>query len=264
MALYSKFTKDSVNRVAVFLYLYLIVMTSNIMNSHSLPISSGLEVKTPWWCKPCHTEHRTRHSRAINEELRTQFAVAKSNFGTMILPYLNQIHAKVGNVTKKQLTKIKWLPRKKFFQLLKKNNEKILPELLYQIEVYLLTIDKLSQMEIRTHDGFFNPKERDGIMERLKCDLMLLQGETIQQIAEKRQKITKKVPLNLVDKKIPKVVNHLVEGLIKDYSIIMKYSDFIDKCYNKIFEHPKSERAINSDKPKRRRKVKKVTKTNTS
>ncbi|KAK4882189.1 hypothetical protein RN001_005508 [Aquatica leii] len=125
------------------------------------------------------------------------------NFRHIVSPYLKQIRVKIGNVRKKQFTENLWLPGKQFFRSLKNNKKQILTKLLYQIQVYAITIDRLSKMDIHSQDATFNLKERNKIMSQVKADLNLLRCETQQQIAEKRQVIRKKVPLNLVDQEIP-------------------------------------------------------------
>lgn len=215
------------------------IMFCLISASHSAPISSD-----PWWCQPCKMQHRTRHSRAINELVKNQFNAALVNYRNIISKYIEQIHAKlqIDNITKKQIKKNNWLPRKKFFRSLQKDNEKILPELLYQIQVYAVTFEKLSRMEIRSADALFNMKERKNVLRRVKSDINLLRCETEYQIRERQLVITKKVPVNLVDSKIPDSVGHLTEGLLKDYSILKDYHNFLKKCYNKIFGKTKKNR----------------------
>lgn len=225
-------SQDSVNQAAVTRYLYVIIMAICIVCSHPHPVST--KSATPWWCQPCQNQHKTRHSRAINEILKDQFNVAIVNYENMVSPYVKQIHKKIGYI-KEQFSKHKWLPRKKFYQSLRKDNVKILPELLYQLQIFAVTIERLSNMEIQSQDSSFDTEQRASAMLRVKVDLNSLRCETEDEIFAKRQTVVKSVPSNLVDENIPEVVYHLTEGLIKDYSILENYHKFLKKSRAKIF-----------------------------
>ncbi|KAB0799013.1 hypothetical protein PPYR_06893 [Photinus pyralis] len=245
-------SQDSVNQAAVSRYLYVIIMTTCIVYSHSNPITT--KPRTPWWCQPCQNQHKTRHSRAINEILKDQFNVAIINYQNYVSPYVKQIHKKIGFI-KEQFSKHKWLPRKKFYQSLRRDNVKILPELLYQLQTFAVTIERLSSMDIQTQDSTFDAAQRASAMQLVKRDLDALRCDTEDEITAKRQTIVKTVDPHLADGTIPEVVHHLTEGLIQDYSILENYLKFLKKSRARIFGGQKKKanrRKNNSIKPRKK------------
>ncbi|KAF2884444.1 hypothetical protein ILUMI_21728 [Ignelater luminosus] len=227
-------TKVTISQVTL---LSLVVLMGGYFFSpcYGIPVKIETSNDEPWWCQPCSQEHKTRHSRGINEPLKTQLSAAIGNYDGEISKYVNLLDSKLQIAKAKgQIKKNNWLPRKKFFRKLRKDNYEILPELHKNIQIYAVTFQRLQDMEIRTEDSSFDATYRTKILTRVKADIDLLRCEIEDEITNKQLPAPEKVPADFVDKHIPSAVDQLADGLIRDYSILKDYANFIKKCFTKL------------------------------
>lgn len=116
-------------------------------------------------------------------------------------------------------------------------------------------------MEIRTEDSSFDASYRKKILTRVKADINLLRCEIEDEITNKQLPAPEKVSADFVDKHIPSAVDQLADGLIKDYSILKDYANFIKKCFTKLIGKTKKTRKNKKNKgEKQKNKPKKTSK----
>lgn len=87
----------SISQVTVVRLLSLVMLMGGYFFSpcHCIPVKIENSNDEPWWCQPCSQEHKTRHSRGINEPLKTQLSAAIGNYENEISKYVNLLDNKV-------------------------------------------------------------------------------------------------------------------------------------------------------------------------